>query len=61
MKKARSCSDRDLFEKREGRWGEGFNTDTVAPRNTGRQGTHKFHLLLVDFCYRQYRKLNEMF
>ena len=32
-----------------------FNT-AVTPRNTGCQGTSKFHLLLVDFCYRQYRK-----
>ena len=33
---------------------------TVTPRNTGRQGTNKFHLLLADFCYCQYRKLKEM-
>ena len=29
---------------------------TVAPRNTGRQGTNKFYLLLADFRYCQYRK-----
>ena len=33
---------------------------TVTPRNTGRQGTNKFHLLLEDFRYCQYRKLKEM-
>ena len=33
---------------------------TVAPRNTGRQGTNKLHLLLADFCYCQYRKLKEI-
>ena len=33
---------------------------TVTPRNNGRQGTNKFHLLLADFCYCQYRKLKEM-
>ena len=33
---------------------------TVAPRNTGSQGTNKFHLLLADFCYYQYRKLKEL-
>ena len=35
-------------------------TDTAAPRNTGSQGTNKFHLLLADFCYCQHRKLKEM-
>ena len=34
--------------------------DTATPRNTGRQGTNKFHLLLADFCYCQYRKLKEI-
>ena len=34
--------------------------DTVAPRNTGSQGTNKFHLLLTDFRYCQYRTLKEM-
>ena len=34
--------------------------NTVAPRNTGSQGTKKFHLLLADFRYCQYRKLKEM-
>ena len=29
---------------------------TVEPRNTGSQGTNKFHLLLADFCYWEYRK-----
>ena len=33
---------------------------TVKPRNTGCQGTNKFHLLLADFRYCQYRKLKEM-
>ena len=33
---------------------------TVAPRNTGSQGTYKFYLLLADFRYCQYRKLKEM-
>ena len=33
--------------------------DTVAPRNTGRQGTTKSHLLLADFCYCQYRNLKK--
>ena len=33
---------------------------TVTPRNTGRQGTNKFHPLLADFRYCQYRKLKEM-
>ena len=33
---------------------------TVAPCNTGRQGTNKFHLLLVDFRYCHFRKLKEM-
>ena len=33
---------------------------TVAPQNTGREGTNKFHLLLADFCYCQYRNLKEM-
>ena len=33
---------------------------TVTRRNTGCQGSNKFHLLLVDFRYRQYRKLKEM-
>ena len=33
---------------------------TVTPRNTGRQGTNKFYLILTDFCYCQYRKLKEM-
>ena len=32
----------------------------VTPHNTGRQGTNKFHLLLADFRYCQYRKLKEM-
>ena len=27
----------------------------VTPSNTRRQGTNKSHLLLVDFCYYQYR------
>ena len=34
--------------------------DTVAPRNTGRQGTTKSHLLLADFCYCRYNKLKEL-
>ena len=33
---------------------------TVTPRKTGREGTNKFHLLLADFRYCQYRKLKEM-
>ena len=33
---------------------------TVAPRNTGCQGTNKFYLLLADFRYCHYRKLKEM-
>ena len=35
-------------------------TSTVTPRNTGRQGTNKFHLLWADFRYCQYKKLKEM-
>ena len=33
-----------------------WDPGTVTPRNTGRQGTNKFHLLLADFRYCQYRK-----
>ena len=33
-----------------------LKTHTVRPSNTGHQGTNKFHLLLADFCYCQYRK-----
>ena len=33
---------------------------TVTLRNTGRQGTNKFLLLLADFRYCQNRKLKEM-
>ena len=35
-------------------------SNTVAPRNTGNEGTNKFHLLLADFRYCQYMKLKEM-
>ena len=28
-----------------------YHINTVAPRNTGREGTNKFHLLLAYFCY----------
>ena len=44
-------------------WGhmaQNENMNTVTPRNTGRQRTNQFHLLLADFCYCQYRKLKEM-
>ena len=37
-----------------------YFTHTVVPRNTGREGTKKFPLLLADCCYCQYRKLKEM-
>ena len=37
-----------------------FDYHTVTPRNTGRQGTNKFHLLLADFRYCHYSKLKEM-
>ena len=37
-----------------------FDECTVAPRNTGSQGTNKFHLSLADFRYCQYRELKEM-
>ena len=33
----------------------GLWISTLTPRNTGRKGTNKFHLLLADFCYCQYR------
>ena len=44
---SRSFKNRDLFA-------------TVAPRNTGHQGTNKWHLLLADFRYCQYRKWKDV-
>ena len=46
------------FPKIKARWNRYITT--VAPRNTGSQGTKKFHLLLADFRYCQYRELKEM-
>ena len=37
-----------------------FFLSTVTPRNTGCQGTNKFHPLLADFHYCQYRKSKEI-